>query len=256
MFGYYTFPFSVEKIETLVPFGSTEHCDSASEVFTLVQQDVEMEYSGIVKFIDYHSGLETPFDYIVNMSGSWKSCGANGLDRSDFGLQTGRNTSFVPIMVNLTSASPAETVSTILRGDYNVTVTSTNNCFSLTCGYSFEVMNRPPNIEYYLDNTLIFIIPTTLREATDGEVSVLGNCQLMASIVTTPTSVSASCASSIVGTVYFVLSESNSISSSGTYLCTKYLSVAQTLSSTLSLLLTGIGACRIYFAMKAFYQRA
>jgi hypothetical protein len=260
VFAMSAYEFSLSKIESLVPFSSISDCDTSQEMFTLAQQDVNINYDAVVKFVDYRAAITSFADAMATFNSSWTSCGGNTFNRSSFGMETSHNTTILPILVNLTyfNSSTVDT-STIVQdygppGSFSTTVTSTDGCFSLTCGFSYTYVLDHHGIAYYLDKRLLFIIPVTANDAFDEKGKFFGNSQLMASISTTSSSVSATCAVDIVGVVYFVLTESNTVSSSGTYLCTKYSSTFQVISSALSLSLTAIGICRAYFAVKAFYK--
>jgi hypothetical protein len=262
VFAMSAYEFSLSKIESLVPFSSISDCDTSQEMFTLAQQDVNINYDAVVKFVDYRVATTSFADAMAAFNGSWTSCGGNTFNRSSFGMKTSHNTTLLPILFNLTYVNYSTLVDdpVSVSGIYgepisfSAAVTSTDGCFSLTCGFSYTYVLDHHGIAYYLDKRLLFIIPVTANDVYDDKGNFAGNAQLMASISTTSSSVSATCAVDIVGVVYFILTEANTISSSGTYLCTKYSSTFQVISSALSLSLTAIGICRAYFAVKAFYQ--
>jgi hypothetical protein len=255
VFAVSAYQFSLTKIESLVPFSSISSCDSAQEMFNLAQQEVEINYPGFAKLVEYHNGYTEVSSAITDFNGSWISCGGNTFNRSSFGLQRGHNTSYLPLLFYFTNTTGIDRVLVPLQYAASTTVTSTDGCFSLTCAFGYYYNFQHHNIEYYLDSRLLFIIPVTLNDAYDDKGNIFGNSQLMASISTTQSSVSATCAIDIVGVVYFILTESNTVTSTGTYLCTTYSTHFQVVSSALSLSLTALGACRIYFAVKEFYHR-
>lgn len=99
------------------------------------------------------------------------------------------------------------------------------------------------------------IVPYTANDAYfyDNGSFYLGNSQLVVSIVATNTTVSATCSVGVVGVITVILAQANSLQYSGTYVCTTHISVFQAVSAALSITLTAIGVCRVYFMVKGFY---
>jgi hypothetical protein len=191
VFAVSAYQFSLTKIESLVPFSSISSCDSAQEMFNLAQQEVEINYPGFAKLVEYHNGYTEVSSAITDFNGSWISCGGNTFNRSSFGLQRGHNTSYLPLLFNFTNTTGIDRVLVPLQYAASTTVTSTDGCFSLTCAFGYYYNFQHHNIEYYLDSRLLFIIPVTLNDAYDDKGNIFGNSQLMASISTTQSSVSA-----------------------------------------------------------------
>lgn len=254
-FSLSTTTFLRQSIQTLVPFGSTDQCDSYSEVYNLAKQSVEVSYPVVLKFIDYNGGLMNPAMAHSIFTASWSSCRQEAYNVGDFGLSPANsNISFLPLNVPINGSA---------SGSYGDTVTSNNDCFRLSCGFSYFYTNihdrdlRTYSLDLtdYLNNTLIWIVPYTdnLIDTIDNGTILVGNSQIMTSISVTNTSVSATCAVSIVGDIIFILQEANTIANSGTYLCITYTNWFQAVSSALSVSLTVLGVCKSYFWLKRFF---
>jgi hypothetical protein len=250
-FAFSTTQFLQEKIDTLVPFESTGGCSKAQQIYTLAPQLVEASYPGYLKYVDYTNPRANAMHTVSQFTASWSSCGKNSFNKSSFGLAAGETmTEIVPVEVKMDSKQRFD-------GSYDVNVTSADGCFNLFCGFSYS--NHAllgTNMRNYLNNTIIFVLPYLPGDIIDSENGslALGNSQLFASVSTTGSSVSASCGIGLAGTVTLVLTESNTIADSGTYLCTASTSLFQAISSGLSISLTLIGICRVYFAVKMFYE--
>lgn len=233
-----------EKALSVVPSGFTSSCSKSSEIYTLAAQKVNVSFPANVQFIDIKTGHTYPFLILAEYFASWDSCGKEQV--SDIiSLQDDTQTKFVPLALKLIDSVKFS----------GIVSASSNDCFRLSCGFNYITLfaaNPRENFGNYLNNSANLLIPTTtnyVSEINNGTV-IITNSQTMASIIVSSQSVTGMCAFSIAGVELIPLIMSNTVIETGSYLCTKYASFFQALSSSLSIALSVIGLCRLYFGLK------
>ena len=238
-----------ENTQSLVPYSSIGNCATASQLYNLNPQHINISYPIALKFYDYATGaLDPQYTQIAQVSSTWSSCQKQAYDLSSITLQETEINYFEPLQVPVAAGA---------TGDFNTSISSNDGCFQLSCGLSYTTIYGISNSSFanYLNNTLIMIIPLDVNDVVMHENGTLifTNSQLMVTISMTDNSVTATCAVGIAGEVNFVLTASNFVVSSGTYLCTVYTTALQALGPALSITLSVIGVFRVYFMIKEFY---
>jgi hypothetical protein len=236
-----------ESVQTLVPSTATSACATSPQLYVLPEQNVQIEFPIAANFINYRSTITTPYMAKGSFYGKWSSCRREAYDTNTIALTTKDASNISTISVPLSKEAVEE-------GTYSSSVESDDGCFSLSCGFHYQMTTQDARIKDIINNTLYILIPytdTDLDTREDGKIYA-GNCQIYTSLFITNNSVVATCAVSLIGTVQVVLTQSNSIEASGTYLCTTYTSTLQAVSAALSVTLTVIGVIRIYFLTKQY----
>lgn len=240
-----------QSVQSLVPFSSISACNSASEVYNLVPQNIEITYPVTLTITNINTGKIADGYTAANVYSRWSSC----LQQSVTTLQLYPETSVIyePIVLIL-----SESDSDLLA--FNRSTSTNNDCFKLYCGVEFlfhadHDVRRDYNA--FLNNSVyanLFYSTNDAFEIVNGTATLVNN-QIITSIIGTNNSVVASCALSLSGTYFELFSVSNSVGSTGTYLCTQNTSPLQAISSALSIALSAIGFCRVYFLSKNYMAR-
>lgn len=235
------------SVQSLVPLSSVSSCDTYSEVFSLAPQAVKVEEHFLFVITTVHNGQTNPGYALVNFTGQWSSCLRQSVD-NNFHLNPESDVNYEPLAL-----VPQE----FAGGFVNASSSSNDGCFQLYCNfqYTYQVaINKRHDYESYLNNSIFVNIPYNINdglELDDDGLSV-ANSQLIASIAGTDNSVTAGCSMSIAGYYVEILSVSNSVTSTGTYLCTQYTTTFQAVTSAIAIALTAIGLCRLYLGIKAY----
>ena len=237
------------SVETLVPSTSTSSCVTSPQLYVLPEQSVAVTFPASAKFVDIRTGITYPLVATGTFYGQWSSCRKEAYDTESIRLSPQGNYNITPITIPLVDSR---------FGRFLSTVESDDKCFSLSCGFDYHITQVDDKIKDFLNTTMYLLIPYTVKDfyTIDNGDLYVGNSQLFASLFATNNSVAATCAVGITGTLQVVLTESNSISGSGTYLCTTYTSTLQAVSSALSVALTVAGVVRFYFLGKSFLYQA
>lgn len=233
-----------ESIQTVVPTGFTSGCSDFSEIYTLAQQVVNVSIPSTVEFMDTRTGTLYPILALATFFASWTSCGIEHI--SGITLQDDSNTQYNPYFVELEDSK---------NYSFSSFVNSNNDCFHLSCGYHYTIVAdfiQRTDLAEYLNNSLNLVVPTNLRYSGDdvNGTFYVTNGQVVSSITATTESVTGYCAVTMGGLDIIPLTIGNSVAQTGSFLCTKYTSKVQALSSSLSIALSAIGICRLYFAFK------
>jgi hypothetical protein len=237
------------SVETLVPSNARSSCASAPQLYVLPEQNVEVNCPYAMNFINYRSADTLKFMTKGNFHARWSSCRREAYNTESIALQA-------QTVSNITSIVIPLQVSTLIYGEYSATAVSDDNCFSLTCGFNYAPTIQDAKIKDVLNNSLYVLVPYTDEDVyskANGDI-YLDNGQIFTSVYVTNNSVVATCTIGVVGTIQVVLTQSNSIAGSGTYLCTTYTNTLQAISSALSVTLTTIGLVRVYFLTKQYFS--
>lgn len=244
--------FKGEYVKTLVPYSSISSCDSYSEMFNLAPQTVQLDYPITMVFTYLPIGISTTGYASAKFTGKWKSCLRESID-NNFELLPETNISYLNPVVPLVD---------ITAGSYETSVSTNDGCFQLSCGFEYSYYdNNYTNIrrdyESLVNSSLFFNLYISVNDEyqyENGTAYFVDN-QVMASISGTNNSVIGTCGISLDGDVFFILTQSNAITNTGTYLCKTYTSNFQAISSALSITLSVIGLCRVYFTVKNVLHR-
>ena len=252
-FGVSTAHFLNESVESLVPFSALSECDSYSEVYTLVPQNIYEEFPGTLIATNYKTGKTSNGVIDVLFFANWTSCLKESVD-SNFHLEPETNSYYQYVSIDL-----ADRLSASFYGN-----SSTNgNCFKINCGFKYEWIEFPTrdirkDFTQYLNDSVFIEVPynyNDLIEVDDLSNATLGNSQLITAIYGTNNSVTASCSVSLAGYYLQMFSISNSVTNTGTYLCKQFVRPLQAVSSGLSIALTVVGLCRLYLSVKSFLAK-
>lgn len=242
--------FSQQSVQSLVPFSSLSSCSSYSEVFSLVPQTVDVSYPATVIFVDYATDIVAEGYSNVTFSAKWSSCLQESIDN---------NFHLTPEISDYYEAIVLTNLSDIIYR-FNGSSSTNNGCFRLFCGLEWLwVGEHNPRKEYseFLSDSIFMMIPDNrnIYEQYQNGTKDYVNSQLITSISGTNNSVTASCAVSVGGYYLQTFTQSNSITATGTYLCTQKTGTLQALSSGLSIALGAIGVCRMYFLGKKYFKQ-
>lgn len=248
-FVYSTYHFLNESIDVLVPFSSVSACSSYTEVTNLVPQTIERTYPATLVFVNYGTGLVYPGYANATFSARWSSCLQESNDNSVI-LVPENDENYLPVNISL--------INDLTQTIYGTAYTN-NDCFALYCEAVFTYvydLNFQKNYDEFLDDSIFIVAPYNKNVLTSDNngTKLLTNSQLISTIFGTNTSVTASCGISLGGYYISIFTQSNSVSATGTYLCTQKTDTFEALSSGLSLALTALGICRLYFYGKAFIR--
>ena len=242
-FGLSTFHFLNQSVQSLVPFSAI------SEVYNVVPQSIDLEFPATFTVTDVKNGYTSHGYASAKFSAKWRSCLLQSVDNN---FQFDSETSVIYDLVTVD-------LSTLYESDYNYSAsTSTNDeCFQLYCGLVFtyeELIDPRKDYAAFLNNSIyinIMYSPDDAEQFSNGTLFAV-NSQLITSITGTNTSVVGSCAVSLAGTYMELMSVSNSVASTGTYLCTKFTTPLQAVSSALSITLSVTAICRLYIRGKNY----
>lgn len=254
-FSVATYHFLKESVQTLVPFSSLSNCDTYSEVYNLVPQSIYQEFPATVIATDYTTGKTANGYSDAIFVANWSSCLQTSVD-GNLHLEEMSNVYYEPIgfFVGLNDVGS-------FSFSYNGSSSTNNGCFRLQCGFNFTFHSTPnprKNYDSLLNDSIFINVPYNYNDVIDFENNtglVFANNQLITSISGTNESVTASCSVSLTGYYLEVMSVSNSIAGTGTYLCTQYTSTFQAVSSGLSIALATLGFCRMYFTVKSAFAK-
>lgn len=240
-----TIHFLNQNVQSLVPFSSISTCDSASEVYNLVSQRTDVTYPMTLTLSNVNTGKIINGYTEASFVSRWSSC----LMQSADALQLNPESSVL--------YGPIEVPGNIDFLTFNGSTSTNNDCFRLFCGIELVFhhdVNIHRNYNEFLNNSIfanLFFNPNDALEVVNGTTMLVNN-QIVTSIVGTNDSVVATCSLSLAGSYLELFSVSNSVVSTGTYLCTQSTTSFQAVSSALSITLSTIGLCRLYFWGKAY----
>lgn len=250
-FAVSTNHFLNESVQSLVPFSALSNCNSYSEVYTLVPQSIYQEFPATLITTNYATGKTDNGVIDVKFFANWSSCLVESVD-NNFHLLPEKSIYYQYIDVYISESKNASFYGS----------SSTNDqCFQLNCGFEYVWNNYvDPRKNYgpFLNNSLFIDVPynyNDLIEVDDFQNATIGDSQLITAIYGTNNSVTASCAVSMAGYYLQMFNIANSVTSTGTYLCTQYVTPLQAVSSGLSIALATVGICRLYFGAKSYIAK-
>lgn len=254
-FGVSTYHFLNESVESLVPFSALSNCDTYSEVFNLVPQSIYEEFPATVIATDFTTGKTANGFSDAVFVANWSSCLKTSTSGS-LHLDEMSDVYYEPVGFALKVGFTGT-----FNRSYNGTASTNDGCFRLNCGFNFTFNSKGSprrNYESYVNDSIFINVPYNENDVLSYQNNtgiIFENSQLITSIAGTNESVTASCALSLAGFYLEVMSVSNSIARSGTYLCTQYTSTFQAVSSGISIALATLGVCRMYFTVKAAFVK-